>query len=527
MNRSAIHSWIYFGLLALLVIAMPTSNFLMSMAQVLLMVNWIAEGKWCVKLIKARRQPILWAFVAFFFIHLLWCLFSYNWDYALDDLRKKMPLLIVPLVVLTSDSLSRKRIDGLLVIYCCTLLFVSSYSWINHLINPDIAYRSLFPFISHIRLALNTCMVIFILLYYIDYVRTKATLCGNRKKICIFILVLFIGWFIGYLLLLQSYTGFIALFTALVVVMFFQLKRMADKLYLFIYFGGLVVVLIGLVLIIGYYANAYHKLKPLSTLPLKETTVNGNAYIHHQDGFVECGNYINNYICYNELDEEWRKISNKPLDYITPNGYPIEPTLIRYLNSKGLTKDSVGVKALTNYDVQAIEDGKATYYEAYGTIVEQMIYRMLFECENYKVYGGVKNFSMLQRIELWKNACEIISQNAWLGVGTGDVADEIRNNLIKNNSELKDSNMRTHNQYLTLLLTFGLVGTSIIILLFINAVRKEKLFDSLLFMAYFCVVMVSFISEDTLETAAGCLFFTLFFALFVTRKQTNSATNTF
>ena len=134
---------------------------------------------------------------------------------------------------------------------------------------------------------------------------------------------------------------------------------------------------------------------------------------------------------------------------------------------------------------------------------------------------------MLQRIELWKNACESISQNAWLGVGTGDVADEIRNNLIKNNSELKDSNMRTHNQYLTLLLTFGLVGTSIIILLFINAVRKEKLFDSLLFMAYFCVVMVSFISEDTLETAAGCLFFTLFFALFVTRKQTNSATNTF
>ena len=525
MNRLVAHSWIYFGLLALLTIAIPTSNFLMSLAQVLLMVNWIAEGQWKDKLRKARRQPLLWAFVAFFFVHLLWCLFSYNWDYALDDLRKKLPLLIVPLVLLTSEPLSRKRIDVLLVIYCCTLLFVSSYSWVNHLINPDIAYRNLFPFISHIRLALNTCMAMFILLYYINKVRGIPTLCGIRKKICILIFVALLVWFVVYLLLLQSYTGFIVLFLALVVVLFFQLKRMGNKLYLTMYFLGLVLVLIVLVLIVGYYANTYYKLMPLSTLPLEETTANGNVYTHHQDGFVECGNYINNYICYTELDDEWNKISNKPLKYITPNGYPIEPTLIRYLNSKGLTKDSVGVTALTAYDVQAIENGKATYYEAYGTIVEQMIYRLMFEYENYKVYGSVKNFSMLQRFELWGNACEIILHNPWLGVGTGDVADEIRNNLIKNNSELKDSNMRTHNQYLTLLLTFGVVGTAIIVTLFVNAIRKEKLFESLLFMAYFLIVMVSFISEDTLETAAGCLFCTFFFALFVMRKQANSSTN--
>lgn len=526
MNRLAVHSWIYFVLLALLVIAIPTSNFLMTMAQVLLMVNWIAEGQWNNKLRKARRQPLLWAFVAFFFIHILWCLMSSNWDYALDDLRKKLPLLIVPLVVLTSETISRRRIDVLLVIYCCTLLFVSAYSWVNHLINPDIPYRSLFPFISHIRLALNACMVIFILFYYIDKVRQKATLCGNRKRICIFILVLLIGWFVGYLLLLQSYTGFIVLFMALAVVLFFQLKRY-NRLYLTIYFGALVFVLIGLALIVGYYANTYRNLKPLSTLPLKETTASGNVYTHHQDGFVECGNYINNYICYSELDEGWSKISNKPLDYITPNGYPIEPTLIRYLNSKGLTKDSVGILQLEEKDITAIENGKATYYEAYGNVVEQMIYRLLFEYENYKVYGSVKNFSMLQRFELWGNAYEIILYNPWLGVGTGDVADEIRNNLLKNNSELKDSNMRTHNQYLTLLLTFGVVGTTIIIALFVNAIWKEKLFESLLFMAYFCIVMVSFISEDTLETAAGCLFCTFFFTLFVIRKQANSPTNSF
>ena len=156
----------------------------------------------------------------------------------------------------------------------------------------------------------------------------------------------------------------------------------------------------------------------------------------------------------------------------------------------------------------------------------KMIYRLLFEYENYIVYGSVKNFSMLQRFELWHNACEIIMRNPILGVGTGDVADEIHNNLVKNNSELKDSNMRTHNQYLTILLTFGIIGTTVIILLFAYAIYKERLFDSLLFMAFFCIFMVSFISEDTLETAAGCLFFTFFFCIFGLKKQVNSTDST-
>ena len=76
MERLVVHSYIYLVLLALMVVAIPTSNFLMSMAQVLLMANWIAQGQWRHKLDKARRQPLLWVFVAFFLIHVVWCLVS-------------------------------------------------------------------------------------------------------------------------------------------------------------------------------------------------------------------------------------------------------------------------------------------------------------------------------------------------------------------------------------------------------------------------------------------------------------------
>lgn len=522
MERSVVHSRIYWVLLALMVVAIPTSNFLMSLAQVLLMVHWISQGQWHNKLAKARRQPLLWAFVALFLVHVVWCLVSSNYNYAINDLRKKLPLLVVPLVVLTSDGITRKQMNALLAVYCSTMLFVSAYSLVNHLLHPELVYRSLFPYISHIRLALNACMVIFVLLYFIDGVRSHTSLSSNKRKIYITVLILLIGWYIGYLLLLQSYTGFIALMVALPVVLYCQIRRRGSAKYRAVFFAGLILVAIAAASVVGYYVHSYYSLKPLSAQPLAQHTANGNAYTHHQDGFVEYGNYINNYICHAELADQWSKVSNKPLEYITPNGYTIEPTLIRYLNSKGYTKDSVGISHLGPGDIAAIEQGRATIYEAGSNVVPQMIYRLLFEYENYRVYRSVKNFSMLQRFELWHNTCRIIKQHPLLGVGTGDVADEIHNNLVKNASELKDSNMRTHNQYLTLLLTFGILGTVVIVAFFAYAICKERLFGSLLFMAYFCIFMVSFISEDTLETAAGCLFCTFFFALFGVQKQANS-----
>ena len=46
---------------------------------------------------------------------------------------------------------------------------------------------------------------------------------------------------------------------------------------------------------------------------------------------------------------------------------------------------------------------------------------------------------------------------------------------------------------------------------------------SLLFVAYLCIVLISFVSEDTLETAAGCLFSTFFFCVFASQNEKNDS----
>ena len=45
------------------------------------------------------------------------------------------------------------------------------------------------------------------------------------------------------------------------------------------------------------------------------------------------------------------------------------------------------------------------------------------------------------------------------------------------------------------------------------AIRKHRLLSSAVFVAYLCIVLVSFLGEDTLETEAGVVFFALMFSL--------------
>ena len=230
------------------------------------------------------------------------------------------------------------------------------------------------------------------------------------------------------------------------------------------------------------------------------------------------GNYVNNYVCVKELEAEWEKRSTMPIYAQTADSFAVFPALVRYLNAKGFTKDSVGVSKLQDSDIQQIEKGVANPYYVQKYSVKKMFYRMFFEYEMYQHFGEVRYSSLLQRFELWKNGLEIFAQNPILGVGTGDVNDAVRNNLRGNHSQLAETTLRTHNQYITLLLSFGIVGFGIIAFFFVRTLKKEHLLKSGLFICFLCIVLISFISEDTLETEAGCVFVALWASIFGTKK---------
>lgn len=91
---------------------------------------------------------------------------------------------------------------------------------------------------------------------------------------------------------------------------------------------------------------------------LPALTRNGNPYVHdtlsHEK---ENGYYVNIYLCPDEIKSQWPTISSLPLDSPTPNGHTVYETLIHYLTSRDLHKDSVGLAQLSQRDVKAIERG--------------------------------------------------------------------------------------------------------------------------------------------------------------------------
>ena len=88
---------------------------------------------------------------------------------------------------------------------------------------------------------------------------------------------------------------------------------------------------------------------------------------------------------------------------------------------------------------------------------------------------------------------------------------------------MSDTQLHTHNQYLNFLIAFGIVGFLLIVFFFARAiwlllcrpVRSGTLSpqSTILFVAFLCIVLISFISEDTLETLAGITFTVMGFTL--------------
>jgi len=87
----------------------------------------------------------------------------------------------------------------------------------------------------------------------------------------------------------------------------------------------------------------------------------------------------------------------------------------------------------------------------------------------------------------------------------------------------KDSRLRAHNQYLSIAVAFGIVGLVwFLITLFypIFLCGKSK---SYLYVSFLLIAIVSFLTEDTLETQAGVTFYAFFnsFLLFIYSPKKN------
>lgn len=124
------------------------------------------------------------------------------------------------------------------------------------------------------------------------------------------------------------------------------------------------------------------------------------------------------------------------------------------------------------------------------------------------------------RLWLWKSGVEIFKDNVVLGVGTGDINDELHKKYTEYGLQgAYDSNLNVHNQYLDIAIKFGSIGLLIFagwMVLSIYYAYKEK---QDLFFYFMIIVSVNFLFESMLNTIAGVAFLAFWYGILFNSKN--------
>lgn len=510
-----VHSILYFTGLSLMIVSLPLSRFSLSVAQFILLGNWLLEMDFRRKWNELIRNIPALVLISLFILHVAGLIHTSDMDYAFKDLRIKLPLLALPVIFATTPPLDAKKFNILLFLFIGAVT-VSTLINFGILLFTEVSdLRQISPFISHIRLSLNICLAIF-LSGYIAFAK-DGRLTKNSAIFLIFIL-----WLVIYLIVSQSVTGFYVLVTTCVILGFYGLYRIKNirlKRMMTLVFITTSLVVIGYLYVIvkNYLVTDKNALKNLLS-----HTVKGNPYSHDTvKSLTENGSLIGVYVCDKELRESWNRRSGYKYDSVDTRGFRIKSTLIRYLNSKGLKKDEAGVESLTDKDIRNIEAGWANVYYTKKLSLKAPVYKLLWECQLMKRGAGPGGMSAAQRIEYWKAAVGIISHHFWTGVGTGDMDQAFQDQYRNMNSKLAAQYQhRSHNQFLAIFVAFGVFGFLWFCFTLIYPPLKLKKFSDFRFLVFFIVILLSMLTEDTLETQQGVTLFAFFtsFLIFVHKE---------
>lgn len=472
-----IHHRLHFLVLCFFIIGVVCSKFLMSMGLLLGVANLVLEGNFRSYFQRLKDNPLILLLLVFYAAHLLGLTWSSNWTYGLDDIRKKTSLLLIPLIVGAHPIPTPPRLTRLVHYFILTLVITAfinavAYQFFSeslHLI--DIRDMSLFG--SHIRYGI---------LIGIGLAFCLEQIYKGSKYRNLFALASLL--FIIYTFYSQVLSGIISVGIVLVGLLTFIMY--IKRLYWILVFSY--------VLVIGSFVGLFYYLSfPVNyPVPCRER--------------------------YDEMEAAWNKRSSLNYDSLDLRNQPVSSTLERYLSSKALCATEVGVKQLSTEDIQFIEKGYADVHETYGGMQARLL-DIRYQLHHASNPSG---HSILERLEYWKNAWALIENHWMLGVGTGDVDDAMQAMYDQRNSPLtKERRLRAHNSYLTYFLTFGILGILFFVYFQLKFILQQVKWKQWVGLLFGCIVLVTFLFEDTLESQMGITLFAFFYSLF-SRKITSA-----
>lgn len=475
----------------------------MSIGVIAISANWLLEGdfknKWAT--LKERKYlPLI--FLGFFFIHLIWGVFSSDFGEILDDLRRKLPFLALPITIGTSKKLERKELLGILWAFLAGLVFSAGVGFYKYYTGDFDTYRDLSRFVSHIRLGL-----------FLGFGIGVATfLFAMTKKWYRFFYFIPIPYFLYFIKILGSGTGYFAGGLALVISLIYIAKTSKQN---WIYYSsisllGLSILLVGGKAIIEYNDLTSPKEGVFDNPP--KYTAQMNLYIHHPDiKIFENGYPVYMNYCPPEVEEGWSLRSKIPIDSTDKKGQLIQGTILRYMTSKGLMKDAEGVAELTDEDINKIENGISSIVPP-KTGFEARFQETVLEYQMYKNNMNPNGHSLVQRLYYLEAGWEIFKHHPLIGVTKGDEEQAYLTYYEEVKSPLNlEHRLRAHNQFLSFLVCFGFAGFVFLMLTLIYPILKTKM--TLVGFLFLIIVMIGFLSDDMLNRQAGVTYVALFYCL--------------
>ena len=460
-----------------------------------------------------RNKPA-WVFSSIFLLHLVGLVFTSDFDYALKDLRTKIPIFILPLFISTSEAFGKRQFYWLMLLLTASVLvrtMINSWYLFHHYY---IDIRDISKPVSHIIVALLISFTLYTIIYMIIRNRTFTW----KIKAVLFIIF---SWLVVFLILSQASTGIVvSIITGillLIILVFKSRKRLVTAILLIFLFACTG----GIFLYLHKTVHNYYSVSDIDTALLDHYTARGNRYIHYPKVHEkENGNIVYIYIQWDELRNAWNKRSRINFDSLDRKGQQIKYTVIRFLSSKGLRKDEEGVNRLTNEDIQHIENGVANVVYGKELSIRGKIFEILYGYDKYRETGDPTGSSLIQRLEFWRASIGIIKSNWLTGVGTGDMNEAFQQQYEKMHSKLgKDQRWRSHNQFLSIFVGFGIFGFIWFIFAILYPPIALRRFSDYFFLVFFIIIMLSMIPEDTIESQAGVTFFALFYSLFLFGKR--------
>lgn len=492
MKHKLDSSYLDIAIICLSIVGMIFSHAIMSFAMVFMALRFVFADK---SRIKSYSKDVLIAVFSFFALICLGMIWSGGGSEVWKQLEKSLPFLIVPLYFLNLPLQEGKNLKIYACVYLASLFVATSIGMFNFLTieNPDV--RTIMPFCSHIRFALHLTLASSFIVVY----------CIQNKKPLLLLLAL---WFEAYMILTSALTGVVISFVVLffIIPTYFLFKK-KNKTAFAIFISVFSLFVFAIISCLSYYYKDYFVPK---SGEVKENMI------------IENGNYIFDKVDYSQMQdgvEKYLKEDRNAVCKSKEGEFLYVDIAIRYLNSKGYEKNLKGWEKLSEEDLENIKKGIPNYVYAQKIPLKSRLYSTFYEIEAYQKENKVKGSSLIQKIELWENSFEVIKNNILIGVGTGNAPKELKKQLEINNSELADTNMRTHNQYFSIVFSYGIIGFLVWLVFLLYPMFRFSLNKNPYYVIFLLIMLISFFSEDTLDNQAGIMMYCCWNFFFVSQSK--------